>query len=175
MKPFKWSLFRSDCDDVRHVRMPRTTEGTVFEVVGLFLLIALWVVAVWMYRHAPETIPTHFDATGTPNNYGSRLMLIWVAVGGTLAMLLMFVCAYFPSATVNLPVKLNTWPRRMMASRLVRILALLMGMLAITIILKIGFPEDVLPNWLFFAFVGLIVVMPLVFVLIIKNYNTPSS
>ena len=51
-----------------HQRMPRTFEGTIFEVGALFLVIALWAVAVYMYQHAPESIPTHFDLQGNPNN-----------------------------------------------------------------------------------------------------------
>ena len=161
-------FFRSDCDDLQHVRMPRTLESTIFEVVALFLVIAIWVVAILMYRHAPETIPTHFDLAGNPNNEGSRLTLLVLAGIGTLLTILLMACAYVPTTAVKRDIKLVNQRQYVLASRMVRCIALLTCLLFLCCILMIGFPTSYV-RYLLFTFIGLVIVIPLVFVIFIKR------
>ncbi|MBP5507470.1 MAG: DUF1648 domain-containing protein [Prevotella sp.] len=143
MKLFRlrfFRLFRSGCDDVKHVRMGRTMESTIFELVALVLVVTMLVLAVIMYFHAPETIPTHFDAAGHPNNEGSRLTLLIVAGVGSILTVLFMVGAYVPTGVINPPPNLETPRQFVLASRMVRVLALLLCLLFICIILMMCYP-----------------------------------
>ena len=160
-------FFRSDCDNVQHVRLPRTLESTIFEVVALFLVIAMWVLVILMYRHAPETIPTHFDLKGNPNNEGSRLVLLVMAGIGTILVILTMACAYVPTKAVKQDIKLVNQRQFILASRMVRCIGLLTCLLFICCILMICYPTSV-ALYLVYAFIGLTIVVPLVFIIMIK-------
>ena len=57
--------------DIKKVKVHRTTEATVFEVVFVLMAIIVWGLIIWMVHQAPDIVPTHFDASGKPNAYGS--------------------------------------------------------------------------------------------------------
>ena len=62
--------------DIKKVQVHRTTEGTVFEVAFVILAIIVWGLIIWMIHRAPDIVPTHFDASGKPNAYGSPTGLL---------------------------------------------------------------------------------------------------
>ncbi len=76
----------------------------VLQVLGLLLLIAATVFVLLRWRTLPETLPTHFDVAGLPDEYGGKSSLISLLVVGWVAYLLFTVLSYFPQ-TWNLPVK----------------------------------------------------------------------
>ena len=168
-------LFRSGCDDVKHVRMGRTMESTIFEMVALFMIVVMWVLAAWMYLHSPETIPTHFDAAGNPNDYGSRLTLFILAGIGTVLTVLLMVGAYFPTGVINLPPKLETpkqyvlTPKQYaLASRMVRVMALQVCLLFICCILLVCYPT----SYVGIPLISLVVLMtltPIIFAIFIRR------
>lgn len=161
-------FFRSGCDDVEHVRMERSLESTIFEMVALFLIIVMWVLAGWMYVHSPETIPTHFDAAGNPNDYGSRLTLLIVAAIATVVTVLMMVGAYYPTGAINPPPKLETPRQYVLASRMVRVMALLVCLLFICVILLICYPTSKTGIPLI-TMVALIALTPVIFAIFIRR------
>ena len=142
-----------------HQRMPRTLEGTIFEVGALFLVIALWAVAVYMYQHAPESIPTHFDLQGNPNNYGSRMALLFIAGGGTLVTVVLLVCAYYPTTFLHVPARMVALPQCFVISRMVRIAALLLCFLFFAIILMGCYPTTWPPKAIFWTVIVLLACM----------------
>lgn len=161
-------FFRSGCDDVKHVRMGRTMESTIFEMVALFLIVVMWVLAAWMYRHSPETIPTHFDAAGNPNDYGSRLTLFILAGIGTVLTVLLMVGAYVPTGVINPPAKLENQTQYVLASRMVRVLALLLCLLFICCILLVCYPT----SYVGIPLISLVVLMtltPIIFAIFIRR------
>lgn len=137
-----------------HKRMPRTVEGTIFEVVALFMVIAMWGLAVYMFHHAPETIPTHFDIHGNPNSYGSRVSLLYLAGGGTFAAVILLVCAYFPTTFMRVPPSKVTIRQCVVISRGVRITSLLFCLFFSSLIFMVCYPNAWQPKaffWTFFA------------------------
>lgn len=70
----------------------------------LAMILALVVSA----PHLPERVASHFDASGTADGWISRSAHLWtiggLAVGLSLAMLLLFYCLRFlPASGINLP------------------------------------------------------------------------
>ena len=165
-------FFKSDCDQVEHLRMGRTIESTVFEVAALAIIIATWVLAIWMYRHAPESIPTHFDLEGNPNNEGSRLVILIMAGVSTVLTALLMACAYVPTYVVNPPSKLENFRQYVLASRMVRIIALVMALLFACVIFMMCYPESPVPKYLLITLTVMIVVVAIVFAIMIKMART---
>lgn len=107
-------------NDNEPIIVPRSKEGTIFEVITGILIIVLWVLTWWLYRHAPEQVPIHFGLNLSPDSMGSRSSLIVMAVLGTVFSLGMLWSAYHPE-TVNLPFKINPSAQHDYNVRMVRI------------------------------------------------------
>lgn len=48
-------------------------------VASLLGIVALSFYVLWRYPSLPEIVPTHFDFTGQPDDFGSRSSLLWLA------------------------------------------------------------------------------------------------
>lgn len=93
------------------VKMQRTLESTVFEVVAAALLIVMWVVAVLMMRASVG---------------GVRSDIARLAVGATLIVGFSLFIAYYPEmvkASVNGVAKKKTAAQCVVLCRMVRVLA----------------------------------------------------
>ncbi|HET7103900.1 MAG TPA: DUF1648 domain-containing protein [Terracidiphilus sp.] len=79
------------------------------ETVGLAaLFIQLWM--AWMAvagpHRLPNRIPTHFDAAGNPNGWGSPTVLLFLVFVATSVYVVLTVVARFP-ARFNYPVRVT--------------------------------------------------------------------
>ena len=113
-------------------RIARSTEGTIFEIAFVILAVIVWAVIIVMMRHAPETVATHFDATGTPNSWGNKYSLLLPLIITTVVGGCMLLGAYFPH-TVNLPVSISNMRQALLAVRMMRILAFIFLLLTLLI------------------------------------------
>jgi len=52
-----------------------TRADRALEWAGWAMLILLWALVLFHFPGLPDTIPTHFNAAGEPDDYGSRAML----------------------------------------------------------------------------------------------------
>jgi uncharacterized membrane protein len=112
----------------------RTTEGTVFEVAFLLLAVVTWVIVVMLVNDAPDTIPTHFGLSGTPNSYGSKYELYFPCILTTVMGACCLAGAYFPH-TVNIPgVPISNNRQAALAVRLLRVMGLLVLLLTMAIV-----------------------------------------
>lgn len=118
--------------DLKKIKVHRTTEGTIFEIVAALLLVVLWVLTVVLWQRCNSTIATHFDLTGTPDGFGSRNHMFVTAVAGTVSTVLLLVSAYFPRF-INLPVGISNIRQAATAVRMVRVLAVTVALLFIGI------------------------------------------
>ena len=92
--------------DIKKVQVHRTSEGTVFEVAFVILAIIVWGLIIWMIHRAPDIVPTHFDASGKPNAYGSPAGLLIPCIILTIVAVVCMVCAYFPRH-INMPFEIR--------------------------------------------------------------------
>ena len=105
------------------IKVNRTLEGNIFEIVFLVLLIAVWVFIILALKKAPDVVPTHFDAVGHPTSYDSKYSILFVTVLTSIGGIIMLVSAYFPH-TINIPVKIKTPHQYLLAIRMMRVLSL---------------------------------------------------
>jgi uncharacterized membrane protein len=52
--------------------------------IAIFLLLILWCFTCWMYMHAPEKVPMHFNAKGDVDSYGGKISLFLLPLIGTI-------------------------------------------------------------------------------------------
>ena len=84
------------------IKIPLTKIDWALEAVTALALITLLAITAAGYNSLPETIPTHFNATGDADQYGSR-QSIWIIPLATLVM--------YAALTIfeRFPHKFNYW------------------------------------------------------------------
>lgn len=127
------------------IRVGRTLEGTIFELVTAVLVVIMWIVAIVLWSRSPETVPTHFDISGSADSYGDRATMLIVPAIGTIVSLLLLVSAYRPAKMINMPVNVRTPRQFMIVIRMTRILAVVITLMFISITLMTAFPSSKLP------------------------------
>lgn len=50
------------------------------EAIAMFVLIFMWLLTVFVLYKMPKTIPTHFDALGKADDYGSKTSLLMLPI-----------------------------------------------------------------------------------------------
>ena len=110
----------------------RTTEGKIFELAFLVLAVVVWVLVILMLKSAPDVIPTHFDAHGRPNDYGSPWGLLFPCIIMTVTGAGLLLGAYFPH-TLNMPVEVKSPRQYELLIRMIRIMALLFLLITLVI------------------------------------------
>lgn len=84
------------------------TEGDIlFERMSWFLLIILWVIAIFCFINLPATMPIHFNSAGQPDNYGSRTTIFLLPAVGTILFGGITLLNKFPFL-FNYPVKITS-------------------------------------------------------------------
>jgi len=146
--------------------IPRTTEGTIFEIATVVLTVIVWVVIVLALRKAPDVVATHFDAFGRPDDYGSKLTMLFPCIVISVMGLCMLAGAYFPH-TVNLPVGIGNMRQALLVSRMMRIMAVIFEFLTLAIAFgSLHQPPTVVPV---LVLVGLLIAVLIVFVILIRK------
>ena len=118
--------------DIKKVKVHRTTEGTILEAVFVLMAIIVWGLIIWMVHQAPDIIPTHFDASGNPNAYGSPARVMIPCIIITIGALICMVVAYFPRH-INMPVKITNIRQVELAIASIRVAGITTLLLALTI------------------------------------------
>ena len=151
--------------DIKKVKVHRTTEGTVLEAVFVIVAIIVWGLIIWMVHQAPDIVPTHFDASGKPNAYGSPAGVTIPCALLTIGAIVCMVCAYFPQH-INMPFKIRNTRQVELAIRLLRVtgITFLLTPLAVAYTLLGMSSPSVIP---ILATVGLILVETVLFSIII--------
>ncbi|MCK9617600.1 MAG: DUF1648 domain-containing protein [Lentimicrobiaceae bacterium] len=96
---------------------------TSLEVLGFLALLALIFLPIIYYHQLPQTIPTHFDIYGKPDDFSSKQSLIALPVIGSFLYILLTAISIF-IGKYNYPVKItpeNAERQLRLAMRLVRI------------------------------------------------------
>ena len=115
-----------------NIKVYRTTEGTIFEVAFLILAIIVWGLIIWFIKQAPDIVPTHFDASGNPNAWGSPTGIIFPCSIMTISGAAMLILCYFPT-TFSLSGKHATPRNYALTIRMLRIMSLLMLLMTLAI------------------------------------------
>ena len=109
--------------DIKKVKVHRTTEATVLEIVFVLMAIIVWGLIIWLVHRAPDIVPTHFDASGKPNAYGSPAGVTIPCVLLTIGAAVCMVCAYFPRH-INMPFEIKNIRQVEQCIRLIRVMGI---------------------------------------------------
>lgn len=117
--------------DLKSVKVHRTLDGTILEILFLVMMIAVWALIIKFYMCAPDVVPVHFDGAGHATSYDSKLAAIFPCVFTTIGAIAAMGCAYFPHR-INMPFKITNIRQVQLAITMVRIMGLIL--LALTFV-----------------------------------------
>ena len=129
--------------DIKSVKVHRTFEGTIFEIAFAIIAIVVWGLIIWLVHQAPDIVPTHFDASGKPNAYGSPSGVMIPSIIITIVAIGLMVTAYFPRY-INMPFKITNIQQVRLAIRQIRVMGitlLLMSLAIAYMMLGMGSPS----------------------------------
>ena len=153
--------------NIKTVKVLRTTEAMILEVVFVLTAILVWGIIIWMIHQAPDIVPTHFDGSGKPNAYGSPTGIAIPCVIITIAAIACMVTAYFPRH-INMPFKITNIQQVKLAIRSVRVAGITVLLIALAVAymmlgMKSPSPVPIL------VVIGLIFVEIIVFTILINK------
>jgi len=111
----------------KHKLIPSTADK-LLEVFGWLILIVLWGYTISHYSSLPDTIPTHFNAAGEADGFGSKASLIGLPVIATLLFIGLTVLNRYPHS-FNYPTTItedNALRLYTLATRMLRYLKLVL-------------------------------------------------
>lgn len=153
--------------NIKDVKVHRTLEGTVFEIVFAIVAIVVWGIIIWLVHRAPDIVPTHFDASGNPNAYGSPVGITIPCIILTIAAISLIVLAYFPRH-INMPVNITNIRQVEMTIRSTRVAAITLLVLCLAIVYTLLGMDS--PNPIpILTVVGILFLEIIVFSLLIKK------
>lgn len=134
-------------------------------IISIILIAIYTIYLAMIWKNIPAQIPTHFDAAGTPNSWGSKNSLLVELVIAVAAFVLIAIVERFPNSW-NFPVKVTSENKE----RLTHICLVMIGVLKILvtcIFIDVGLSSIYLnlPVWILYlllAFVGLDTVIGIV-------------
>ncbi len=106
--------------DLKSVKVYRTSEAIIFETAFAIVAVIVWGIIIWMLYRAPDIVPTHFDASGKPNAYGSPSGILIPCIILTIGAVVCMAIAYFPKH-INMPFKITNIRQVELAIRSVRL------------------------------------------------------
>lgn len=95
------------------VKVNRTLEGTIFEIIVAAILIVSWVIIIINRNNLPASFP-----------FTQCITVSVVSLG-------MLIAAYFPNS-INMPVQITTPRQYALAIRMVRIIGLILSLMPAT-------------------------------------------
>lgn len=157
-----------------------TLTDQLGEWVGWITLFATWISAVYAFVVLPETIPTHFNMTGEPDGYGSKISLMLIPLISTVVFVGMTLINRKPEI-FNYPVKItaeNAAFQYRNATRMIRwlkfsivliFLIILVAMYSSALLGEAHFNKYLIPVIFALTFV------PLIIYLVTSSRNKPKA
>ena len=157
------------------IKLELTTADTIFEIIGWFLIVAIWFLTFTNYSDLPATIPTHYNGAGQADGFGGKSTILSLPIISTFLFIGLTVLNKFPHA-FNYPTNIsekNAYRHYTNATRLIRYLKLIIvfifGLIAFKTIPTAEGKADGLGLW-FLPLTMVLIFIPITY-FTIKSFN----
>ena len=110
------------------IKLIPTTADNLVDLLGWIMLLSIWALTTTHYSTLPDTIPTHFNAAGEADGFGSKASIIGLPVIATLLFIGLTVLNRYPHS-FNYPTAItqdNALRLYTLATRMLRYLKLVL-------------------------------------------------
>ena len=115
------------------IEVPKEPLDWFLEAVAIFAVLAMFLYPLYHYGSMPDRVPTHFDASGMPDAYGSKTSIWALPIISLVTFIILFIMNKSPHI-FNYPTKItedNALSQYQAATRLIRLLnAIMMAFMA---------------------------------------------
>jgi len=109
------------------IKVPFESLDILLESISIVLIVLMWLYLYTEYPNLPDTVATHFNSNGEPNDYGSKLVILLLPSIATLMYMGLFMLNRFPhlhNYMVNITEE-NALKNYRFSTRIVRIVNML--------------------------------------------------
>lgn len=135
----------------------------IMEGLAAVLLLLLIGIPIYFWNDLPAEIPSHFNAQGEPDAFGSKYSILGIPVIGTIILVAMTLLNRIPHL-LNYPVPItrkNARKHYRLALRMLRVVKIIVGALLALIVystVRVGLGEaQIMSIWIIFGMTGLII------------------
>ena len=140
------------------VKLRLSTVDKLLEAVSLIILLIIWGIVFFNYSNLPQTIPTHYNASGQADAFGGKEEIWKPLIVLTILFIVLTFFNKFPQL-FNYPVDItedNAFRNYTIATRLLRHLKLIIVLIFGYLILQ-SIQNAELGNWTLLVVLGLII------------------
>ena len=62
------------------IKINLTQYDKLLEIGGIIILVIMWTLSAFNYYHSTDTVPIHFNLSGQPDGYGSKVTLLLLPI-----------------------------------------------------------------------------------------------
>ncbi|MDP5081921.1 MAG: DUF1648 domain-containing protein [Winogradskyella sp.] len=91
--------------DKPKIKVPYQSVDVVIELASIVVLLLMWFYVIMEFTNLPDSIPSHFNSKGQPDNYSNKGIIWFLPVLATLIYSGLFTLNRFPhlhNYTVNI-------------------------------------------------------------------------
>ena len=159
------------------LKVPFESIDIVVELISISLLLLMGCYVAMELSHLPETVPTHFNAKGEADDYGSKFSLISLPLIALVLYLFLFIINKFPhlhNYSVNITED-NALKQYRTSTRFVRFLnlftTLIFAYITYAIVESAKGPIKELGSWFLPVIIGFTIIVPIGLFLYMKRLN----
>ena len=89
------------------LKLELSTLDKALEIAGWLIFASLWLLTIVSWKLLPEIIPDHFNASGHPDHYGSKAIMLSMPVLASILFIGMSVLNKYPHV-FNYPVGITS-------------------------------------------------------------------
>ncbi|MGF1556688.1 DUF1648 domain-containing protein [Paucihalobacter sp.] len=159
------------------IKVPFETVDYIAELASIAILIIMWCYVFMEYQSLPDIIPTHFNAAGIADDYGSKNTLFIIPSVATGIYILLFILNLYPhihNYSVNITQE-NAHKNYKFSVRFLRIfnffMCLMFGYITHNIVISTHFPEQGISPYFLPILVGFCVALPVLAIYFQRKIN----
>jgi uncharacterized membrane protein len=159
------------------IKVPFETVDVIVDGISITLLILMWCYCIINYMELPETIPTHFNAVGEPDSYGSKQTIWLIPIIATVLYIVMFILNKYPhihNYMVNITEEnaLKNYRFSTRTLRVVNFLCVLLMTYITYIIVESAFGKQFnLGTWFIPVVIGVSIILPIILFVYMRKLN----
>ena len=163
-------------ETISKIKLNLSSLDNNLELISKIFLIVMWILTLYIFLKSPQTIPTHFNALGQADNYGSKETVVILPILGTIIYFGLTQLNKYPQLLIK-NFRNNTEKQYAFATRTMRFLkvAILLIFSLVTLftyLTSIGITNG-LGFWFFPFTVGLLLVPTVI--AISKSFNKKNN
>lgn len=119
------------------IKLPLSPFDKILEITGKCVIMLLWILSIVAFFKMPDTVPTHFNASGQADNFGNKGTIFILPVIATIIFMGLTALNRYPHVFnyMTTITEENALHQYTIATRMLRVLKLMIVILFTAIVL----------------------------------------